>query len=155
MPVAGAIVAMVVHIPQRLDAAGRDHHRAAVAARSHQPVDPAFEAEPVADDQARVGQLPGMVRAGLEDMDVGAGGDQAANLHRVAAHLLDDVGEQVEGRDHRQRRGCRLRLRTLRLRPQAATRQRRQQHRACTEQRAGQPRRAFMPGSAGAAGCWW
>ena len=101
-PLAMAVTrfAVVLRIPQRFDAAARHDDRPAIAAGSHQPVDPAFETEPVGDDETRIRKLPRMVGTGLEDVDIRARRDQAGDAHRIAAHLLDDVGKQVEGRDH-------------------------------------------------------
>jgi hypothetical protein len=94
------IVPMVAGALARLDAFGGDHDRRFGAGGLDQPLEPAFEAEPVHEDELGIGDLLGIARRGRIDVGIAVGTDQSLDRDSVAADVFHEITEDREGRNH-------------------------------------------------------
>ena len=97
------VVMVIIGGSQRLDARGGLDHRAAIAAGADQARHPALEAQAVGHHQAGRGKLAHLRRARLEDVGVSARADQGVDLDAITADLPDQVLQDAEAGDDRQR----------------------------------------------------
>ena len=104
-------VTVVVMVPlgvivverDRLDAFGRHRAYAAEVRGVDQPVQPAFELQPVDDQDLRFADGPRVGRGRLVDMRIAVGADERRDGDVLSADPLHHVAEDREGGDHRDR----------------------------------------------------
>ena len=97
------VVMVIIGGSQRLDARGGLDHRAAIAAGADQARHPALEAQAVGHHQAGRGKLAHLRRTRLEDVGVAARADQGVDLDAITTDLPDQVLQDAEAGDDRQR----------------------------------------------------
>ena len=97
------VVMVIIGGSQRLDARGGLDHRAAIAAGADQARHPALEAQAVGHHQAGRGKLAHLRRTRLEDVGVAARADQGVDLDPITTDLPDQVLQDAEAGDDRQR----------------------------------------------------
>jgi hypothetical protein len=94
------IVVVAAGTLERLDALGRDYDRRLGAGCLDQPLEPAFEAQSVDEDELGVGNLLGVAGRGRIDMGIAVGTDQGPDLDPVAADVLHEVAQDREAGDN-------------------------------------------------------
>jgi len=90
-------------VSDRFDAVGRHHPDTAEVRSIDQPVQPAFELQPVDDEDLRFADGPRIGRGRLVDMRIPVGADERRDGDVLSADTLHYVAENREGGDHRDR----------------------------------------------------